>query len=178
MCWLQKNLKMCGGTVSKDRCQKTCITGADVQLQCVEGCLKLRLCWYHIRNVLELNALDAAKWLQLVSAFWQGKWNEQLDVVNFTGEVWFHSDEYIKSEWRDLVMCKSTSVAWKILNIHKKLLQDVLFPRCLVGPIYFQTAVDSELYRDMITVNFGVWKRENTIVGFSKMVLRAVLLAR
>jgi hypothetical protein len=42
--------------------------------------------------------------LQVVSVFCQGKWNEQLDVVYFTGDVWFHSDGYIKSEWQDLLM--------------------------------------------------------------------------
>lgn len=94
----------------------------------------------------------------MVSVFCQGKWNEQLDVVYFTGEVWFHSDGYIKSEWQDLVMWKSISVTWKIFNIYKQLLQGVLFPRCLVGNIYFQTIFDSELYQDKITVNFIAWK--------------------
>lgn len=42
--------------------------------------------------------------LQLASAICQGKWNEQLDVVYFTGEVWFHSDGYVKSEWQDLIL--------------------------------------------------------------------------
>ena len=42
--------------------------------------------------------------LQVVSVFCQGKWSEQLNVVCFAGEVWFHSDGYIKLEWQDLVM--------------------------------------------------------------------------
>jgi hypothetical protein len=42
--------------------------------------------------------------LQVVSVFGQGKWSELLDVVYFSGEVWFHSDGYIKLEWQDLVM--------------------------------------------------------------------------
>jgi len=42
--------------------------------------------------------------LQVVAIFCQGQWNEQLDMVYFTGEVWFHSDGYIKLEWQDLVM--------------------------------------------------------------------------
>jgi hypothetical protein len=42
--------------------------------------------------------------LQLASPICQGKWNEQLDVVYFTGEVRFHSDGYVKSEWQDLIL--------------------------------------------------------------------------
>jgi len=51
---------------------------------------------------------------------------------------------------KDLVKLNSTRVTWKFLTSTKFNPWFAMFRRCLVGPIFFETTVDSEVLEDNI----------------------------
>ena len=87
-------------SVSKEKCQKACITGIGVVLQYAEGCRKMYLFLYRIRAIQELKGSDSAKRLQCCSCFRffvEENGIKILYVVYFSAEAWFYFDEYMRS---------------------------------------------------------------------------------
>lgn len=95
----------------------------------------------------------------------------------FIDGAWLHLGGYMKSELQDLVKWKSTSGIWEILHIQKP----VCGVQCVAGDPLVRPSSRPQLtvrYTRTPAEFMSAVHKMNAIVGFSKMALRAVLLAK
>jgi hypothetical protein len=125
---------------------------------------KFHLRPYRIRAVQELKSTDTAKRLQYCRwfrSFVQQDGINVLDTVYFSDEACFHLDGYMNSQ-----KCRIWSSKYPYA-LHEKPIQPQknglwcdLSCRRSAGPIFFQTAVKSEVHQDMITQLISVLEED------------------
>ncbi|KAL4084269.1 hypothetical protein QTP88_028094 [Uroleucon formosanum] len=116
---------------------------------------KLKFHAYHVRSVHELREPDKEK--RLVYCRWFRSFIDsngigELDRVFFSDEAWFHLSGYVNSQ---------NSRIWSTQNphaLHETPLHSqkigvwcAISRRRIVGPIFFETTVNSVVYQDIIT---------------------------
>jgi hypothetical protein len=128
-------------------------------------CLNLHPC--KITAMHELEPGDSAKWVVYCKwflDFLDREGEDILDVTFFTDKAYFHLSGYINSQ-NSCVWCAHNPQA-----LHESLLHDEkigvwvgMSRRCIVGPIFFLEALNSQRYCDNIVYPFIAQLKEDEI---------------
>lgn len=116
---------------------------------------KLHLRAYHVRCVQELKELDKRKRLDYCTwfrAFVDNHGIAKLDRVFFSDEAWFHLSGYVNSQNSRIWSSENPHVLHeRPLHCQKTGVWCALSRRRIVGPLFFETTVNSVVYQDIIT---------------------------
>ncbi|PNF31709.1 hypothetical protein B7P43_G13371 [Cryptotermes secundus] len=145
--------KMLQRSLSKSLIRLSAQSG--ISYRSAQKAMKLHLRAYHVRCVKEMKDLGKEKRLvycRWFRAFVGNHGTEEFDQVFFTDEVWFHLSGYVNSQNNRSWSSENPRVLHEWPSHYQKIGEwCAVSRRRIVGPISFETTVNSPVYQDIIT---------------------------